>query len=106
MDTQSYWKASASLPRFPTPTRNLAVDGEVKHLEVEAETAARLGFDARFVERVPYFERPGIEVDNQARFHPRAYLSSLVRQIDGGGSVVFEHTSVDEVNEDPLSVVA
>ena len=89
----------AYLHARPDPTGN-----DVKQLQDEATLAADLGFDARFVDRVPFFDRPGVEFDGQARFHPRKYLAALARVVDGDGSHLFEHSAADEVKEDPLSV--
>ena len=75
-------------------------------LRREAETGSALGFDTRFVDRVPYFERPGVEISGQARFNPARYLTALARAIDGDGSRIFEHTDVQHVQDDPLTVVA
>lgn len=92
--------------------KHLRVDGgtaspaDVTHLREEAELAASLGFDARFVEAVPFFGVPGVEYGGQAKFHPRKYLAALAKAIDGGGSHVFEHTESAAVCDDPLSVSA
>src|SRR5439155_16563477 len=75
-------------------------------LEDEARVAADLGFDARFVDAVPFAGTPGVEYGGQAEFHPRKYLAALARLIDGGGSHIFEHTESEEIKEDPLSVCA
>jgi glycine/D-amino acid oxidase-like deaminating enzyme/nitrite reductase/ring-hydroxylating ferredoxin subunit len=77
---------------------------DLRDLQEEAAFASELGFRARYVERVPFFNRPGVEFDDQARFHPRKYLSALVRAIDGDGSHVFEHSSAETVDETPQSV--
>ena len=79
---------------------------EVEALREEARLAADLGFDARFVEAVPFFGTPGIEYGGQAKFHPRKYLAALAKLIDGGGSHIFEHTESEEVCDEPLSVKA
>jgi glycine/D-amino acid oxidase-like deaminating enzyme/nitrite reductase/ring-hydroxylating ferredoxin subunit len=75
-------------------------------LQEEAALAAELGFDARFLDTVPFFNRPGIEFGGQGRLHPGKYLAALAALVDGDGSHVFEHTESDEVVEDPLSVKA
>jgi glycine/D-amino acid oxidase-like deaminating enzyme/nitrite reductase/ring-hydroxylating ferredoxin subunit len=75
-------------------------------LEDEARIAADLGFEARFVESVPFAGTPGIEFGGQAKFHPRKYLAALARLVDGGGSHIFEHTESQEIKENPLSVSA
>jgi len=79
---------------------------ERERFEREAKTAADLGFEARYVEQVPFFGVPGIEYGGQAKFHPRKYLAALAKAIDGDGSFVFEHTESTEVTDTPLSVCA
>jgi len=84
------------------------VDAEVEaFLKSEADTAAGLGFDVRYLDRVPLMNRPGVVVSGQARFHPLRYLAGLVRAItaDDDGAI-FEHTAAEEVTERPLAVVA
>ena len=68
--------------------------------------AAELGFDARFVDAVPFVGTPGVEYGGQAKFHPRKYLSALAKLIDGDGSHIFEHTESEEIKDEPLSVTA
>jgi glycine/D-amino acid oxidase-like deaminating enzyme len=87
--------------------RTMASADEVSHLRREAETAAALGFDATFIDRLPLMEQPGVLIRDQARFHPRRYLAALVAAItaDEGGAV-FEHTAAEEVQSTPLAVRA
>lgn len=47
-------------------------------LEEEADVAAELGFDAIYIDSVPFIDRPGIRFDSQAKFHPRKYLLGLL----------------------------
>jgi glycine/D-amino acid oxidase-like deaminating enzyme/nitrite reductase/ring-hydroxylating ferredoxin subunit len=76
------------------------VDGfsekEISSLKREARLAAKLGFDAAYLERVPYFSVPGVRFPNQAKFHPRKYLRRLVMTLPGNGSHVFEKSAVTE----------
>jgi Rieske Fe-S protein len=65
----------------------------------------RLGFDARFVESVPLMNRPGVEIDGQARFNPRQYLRALLELINCQGCAVYENTAVTDMTADPLTVV-
>jgi glycine/D-amino acid oxidase-like deaminating enzyme/nitrite reductase/ring-hydroxylating ferredoxin subunit len=74
---------------------------DVEELQHEARVAEKLGFDARFVESVPFVDRPGVAYDGQARLHPRKYLAALARAIDGDGSFVFDHSDVGHVDDDP-----
>src|SRR5207244_2284681 len=53
--------------------------------EEEAKAVSDLGFDASFAEDVPFVGGPGVLFENQARFHPRAYLAGLVRAIVARG---------------------
>ena len=87
--------------RWKTPTK-----AEVERLREDAELALELGFDARFVESVPFVNRAGIRFANQAKFHPLRYLAGLLPRIAGDGSHVFENTEVTEFQADPLAVKA
>ena len=85
---------------FRAPSERDAAD-----LKREAEAAINLGFDARFVEAVPFMDRPGVEYAGQARFHPLKYLSALARGVERHGGLIFEDSNADEVRDDPLTVV-
>ena len=78
----------------------------VETMHEEARLADELGFEARYVDAVPFFGVPGVEYGGQAKFHPRKYLAALARLVDGGGSHVFEHTESEEVKDEPRSVCA
>jgi len=82
------------------------LDDEAKQLQEEAELATELGFDAHFVDSIPFVKLPGVRFANQAKFHPLKYLAALLRLIDGDGSHVFENTEVKEFRKEPLSVLA
>jgi glycine/D-amino acid oxidase-like deaminating enzyme/nitrite reductase/ring-hydroxylating ferredoxin subunit len=71
-------------------------DREISSLRKEARLAAKLGFDATYLERVPYFGVPGVLFANQAKFHPRKYLRDLLMKLPGKGSHVFEKSAVTE----------
>ncbi len=73
-------------------------------LEKDAALAKELGFQADFIEDVPYAHRPGVRFAHQAKFHPRKYLAGLLAKIEGGGSFVFENSEVTKVESDPLVV--
>ena len=75
-------------------------------LRDEARLAAELGFDASFVEDVPFAGGPGIRFDGQARFHPRKYLAGLARAITDRGGMIFEHSAAEEFCDDPRSVTS
>jgi glycine/D-amino acid oxidase-like deaminating enzyme/nitrite reductase/ring-hydroxylating ferredoxin subunit len=75
-------------------------------LREQANLATELGFDASYLETIPPFGLAGVRFENQALFHPRKYLSGLLRAIAGDGCYVFEQTAVDAVHSDPQSVQA
>ncbi|HEY7446953.1 MAG TPA: FAD-dependent oxidoreductase [Vicinamibacterales bacterium] len=72
---------------------------DMSSLQKEARLAARLGFDAQYLDEVPFARRPGVMFEAQARFHPLRYLGGLVTQIAGEGSHVFENTEVTDIRE-------
>lgn len=74
-------------------------------LQQDAQLAREFGFDATFVD-APTVHRPAVRFANQAKFHPRKYLRALLRTIHGGGSYVFEETSFEGVDDEPLAVHA
>jgi glycine/D-amino acid oxidase-like deaminating enzyme/nitrite reductase/ring-hydroxylating ferredoxin subunit len=94
------------VPGYKFAALTADADQEASRLQQEAALAAELGFDARFLDEVPFFNRPGVEFAGQARFHPRKYLAALAALVHGGGSHVFEHTESEEVVDEPLSVKA
>src|SRR5206468_6728203 len=79
---------------------HVRVDGsskkEASSLRKEADLAAKLGFDAAYLNPAPYFNLPAVHFANQAKFHPRKYLRSLVARIPGSGSHVFEKSVASE----------
>jgi glycine/D-amino acid oxidase-like deaminating enzyme/nitrite reductase/ring-hydroxylating ferredoxin subunit len=83
-----------------------AARDERRPLQEEAQLAVELGFDARYLDAIPFVGTPGVEYGGQAKFHPRKYLAALAKLIDGGGSHVFEHTESEEIADDPCAVKA
>src|SRR5438445_7815461 len=73
-----------------------SVKKEASSLKKEADLAAKLGFDAAYLNSAPYFNLPAVRFANQAKFHPRKYLRSLVVKIPGSGSHVFEKSGASE----------
>jgi glycine/D-amino acid oxidase-like deaminating enzyme/nitrite reductase/ring-hydroxylating ferredoxin subunit len=69
---------------------------EAPLLKKEADLATKLGFDAVYLESAPYFNLPAARFANQAKFHPRKYLRSLVKKIPDNGSYVFEKSAASE----------
>src|SRR5262245_29265822 len=79
---------------------------ERRLFEEEAKTVSDLGFDAEFVADVPFVGGPGVMFPDQARFHPRKYLTALARTISDRGGLIFEHTAADEFSDKPLCIKA
>ncbi len=102
-DIDCHWER---VPGYKFAALTANADDEGPRLKKEAALASELGFDARFLDAVPFFNRPGIEFGGQARFHPRKYLRALAALVTGKGSHVFEHTESEEIVGDPLSVKA
>jgi len=79
---------------------HVRVDGSSKKeaslLRKEADLAAKLGFDAVYLNSAPYFDLAAVRFANQAKFHPRKYLRSLVAKIPASGSHVFEKSAATE----------
>ena len=75
-------------------------------LKDEARLATDLGFDATYVEDVPLFTTAGVRFEDQARFHPRAYLAGLVNAIVRKGGRIYEHSDVTDFSDGPRSVTA
>ena len=87
---------------------HLPVDGRAdkqgEELRAEAGLAEELGFDAAFVDSVPFLGRPGVRFEHQARFHPRKYLAGVAKAIGANGGAIYEHSAADEFSTDPLRV--
>jgi len=69
---------------------------EASHLKKEADVAEKLGFEADYLDSAPHFSLPAVRFANQAKFHPRKYLQSLVAKVPGNGLHVFEKSAASE----------
>jgi glycine/D-amino acid oxidase-like deaminating enzyme/nitrite reductase/ring-hydroxylating ferredoxin subunit len=74
---------------------------EVDRFRREAALAEELGFDATYLDDVPFVGVPGIRFEHQARFHPRKYLAGLAKAIRAMGAEIYEHSAADEFTADP-----
>jgi glycine/D-amino acid oxidase-like deaminating enzyme/nitrite reductase/ring-hydroxylating ferredoxin subunit len=70
----------------------------------EAALTSELGFDAAFVENVPFVGGPGIRFEDQARFHPRKYLAGLAKAAAERGVRIFEESEAGDFSDDPRGV--
>jgi glycine/D-amino acid oxidase-like deaminating enzyme/nitrite reductase/ring-hydroxylating ferredoxin subunit len=83
------------------PTGNAAAS-----FKEDASLASELGFDAQFMDEVPFVGGPGVRFSDQARFHPRKYLAALAQAIVDRGGMIFEHSAADTFSNDPRSVTS
>src|SRR6478609_8413832 len=86
----------ARVPAYLHAPVGAASKKEASSLKKEADRAAKRGFDAVYLDSAPYFELPAVRFADQAKFHPRKYLRSLVAEIPGNGSHVFENSAATE----------
>lgn len=94
------------LPGFLHDSLREPASNETERLKQDTRLALELGFDATFVDDTPLIHRPGVRFANQARFHPRKYLSALIPSLSGDGCYVFEDTNFEGVDEESLTVKA
>jgi glycine/D-amino acid oxidase-like deaminating enzyme/nitrite reductase/ring-hydroxylating ferredoxin subunit len=75
---------------------------KVEDLREEAKAATRAGLPASFETEIdlPFPVLGAVRFENQAQFHPRAFLLSLLGAIPGDGSQVFAHTPATGLDED------
>jgi len=78
-----------------------ADDGQVDAVEQEAEVARAAGLDVEATGETPLpFPVPrAVRLERQAQFHPVRYVRGLAAAVNGGGSSVFESTTVTGVHE-------
>jgi len=81
-------------------------DPDLESMRKEADLASALGFDAHYVEDVPFMHAPGVRFEDQGRFHPRKYLAGLARATVARGGHIFEHTEAAEFSDRPRFVKA
>jgi glycine/D-amino acid oxidase-like deaminating enzyme/nitrite reductase/ring-hydroxylating ferredoxin subunit len=89
-----------------TPWNGEREEKEADALRRDADLAARMGFDAQWVDSVPLAGRAGIRFTNQALFHPIRFVRGMLAKIPGDGSFVFESSFVDEISENQTLHVA
>lgn len=63
-------------------------------LKEDAELANELGFDASYLDCVPFMNQPGVRFADQAKFHPLQFLFALAGKVHGGGSYACENSEV------------
>ena len=78
-----------------------AADDHDRHrrtLTEEAVVAHSLAIDASYADHIAGLGGPGVWFDGQARLHPLRYLTVLLEQIDGDGSLVAEQAGIDRLD--------
>ena len=68
----------------------------IDQFEEDARLANDFGFDAAFLDSVPYMKKPGVRFSNQAKFHPLKYLRALAHLVPGESSFLFEESEAKE----------
>lgn len=73
----------------------------LREIEDEVAAAGRLGLPASFTRdtELPFPIAGAVRFDDQARFHPRAFLLALARQMQAEGVAIHQHTRVVEIEE-------
>ncbi|HEX8535824.1 MAG TPA: FAD-dependent oxidoreductase, partial [Cystobacter sp.] len=81
--------------------RYAETEDEARQLEREATAARQAGLLCSLTRDVPlpYPVTLALRVEDQAQFHPRAYLQALAERIVGEGSHVFEETHVTDIHD-------
>lgn len=74
---------------------------EVSRLEEEAKASDEVGMPATLVRDVPlpFPVAAAVRYEDQARFHPTAYLAGLARVVTGAGGRIYEGTRVLKVDD-------
>lgn len=85
---------------FHSPVQREPSAKDLDMLHRNAELARQLGFEATFVEHIPYGDVPGVMFPNQAKFHPRRYFKGMLDVITQQQGLIFEHTTYESVEED------
>jgi glycine/D-amino acid oxidase-like deaminating enzyme/nitrite reductase/ring-hydroxylating ferredoxin subunit len=63
-------------------------------LKKDARLANEFGFNAAYLDRVPFMNTPGVRLADQAKFHPLKFLFALARKTHGTESRIFEDSAV------------
>lgn len=69
---------------------------ERANLRKDAKLANEFGFNAAYLDHVPFMKAPGVRFVDQAKFHPLKFLFALAKEIHGDGSHIFENSVVKE----------
>ena len=69
---------------------------ERANLRKDAKLANEFGFNAAYLDHVPFMNTQGVRFADQAKFHPLKFLFALAKKIHGAGCYIFENSVVKE----------
>jgi glycine/D-amino acid oxidase-like deaminating enzyme/nitrite reductase/ring-hydroxylating ferredoxin subunit len=78
---------------------------DLDRLRRDAQIAREMGFDAEFVNAVPFANVAGISFAEQARFHPRKYMAGLAEAIVANGGRIYAESEAGEFKEEPRRIL-
>jgi glycine/D-amino acid oxidase-like deaminating enzyme/nitrite reductase/ring-hydroxylating ferredoxin subunit len=81
------------VPGYLHAPRNGGTRDERKTLREDASFAEEFGFDAAYLDSVPFMERPGVRFADQALIHTGKYLGALAEKTS---AQIFEKTAVSK----------
>jgi glycine/D-amino acid oxidase-like deaminating enzyme/nitrite reductase/ring-hydroxylating ferredoxin subunit len=94
----------ARVPGYLHARRGDGGSRALKQLTRDAQLAEELGFEAKKLDAVPFFETEGVRFADQAKIHPLKYLAGLLDRLPGKKCHIFEGSEVSEVQDKPLAV--
>jgi glycine/D-amino acid oxidase-like deaminating enzyme/nitrite reductase/ring-hydroxylating ferredoxin subunit len=77
-------------------------------IKEEADAAKKVGLPVSYEESIPlnlFSVEGAIKYENQAEFHPRKYLLSLIKEIEGDNCHIFENTRALDIKEGEINEV-
>jgi glycine/D-amino acid oxidase-like deaminating enzyme/nitrite reductase/ring-hydroxylating ferredoxin subunit len=83
-------------------------EADLEAIKKEVNAATQLGLPATFEREtgLPFEISGAVKFSNQAQFHPRKFILSLAKTIQGEGSYIFEQTRVKTVQgENPCQII-
>jgi glycine/D-amino acid oxidase-like deaminating enzyme len=87
------WKWVTGYKHVAIGVTGKELEAETARLRDEAQLALEMGFEAEFMDEIPWLDRPGVGYEGQARIHPGKYVARLASLVDGDGSFVFQETT-------------
>jgi glycine/D-amino acid oxidase-like deaminating enzyme/nitrite reductase/ring-hydroxylating ferredoxin subunit len=93
-----------SVPGYLHAVRGETKERDRKLLQKDAQLAQEMGFEAEYLDDVPFVETAGVRFPNQAKFQPLKYLRGLIESFESDHCHVFEHTEVTVVQDQPLII--